>query len=167
MKKNIAWIVTICLGILTFAYAMYMAPRTIDWQDSFSLRHKRPLGCKILRDQLHYTFPHCKLTNLYNNFTEIETEFENSQIYNLLLIDRQITLSTHQCKWMMNEAAKGNHILIATEKLPQPLLDTLRIKIVKDTSIQILNLQQVHFSFTHPIDTIGTDFSFTHNITNN
>ena len=166
MKKHAALIAIITLCLLVFGYALSIAPKTIDWQYSFSLRHKRPFGCAILRAELHNAFPGRNIANLHHDYTSPKKELGHNGCYNLILIDNELNLTNAQCRWLLNEASKGNHILLSAEALPQVLLDTLMFQIINDTTIHLMKQQKANFALTKNADTTGMNYRFEQNITN-
>ena len=166
MKKHALLIAIISLCLLIFGYALSVAPKTIDWRYSFSLRHKKPFGCDILRAELQTAFPGKNIANLYHDYTNPKKELAHDGCYNLILIDNELNLTNAQWQWLLNEAGKGNHILLSAESLPQILLDTLKFKIIKDSTIHLLKQQKANFSLNHKQDSINNHYHFEQNITN-
>ncbi len=165
MRKHTAIFVTTIVCLLIIIYAVVLAPRTIDWQYSFSLRHKKPLGCKILREQLHHVFTGCTIYDSYNKFIDGNKEYSGDSIYNLIMIDQELNLTNDECKWLIAQAEKGNHIMLAVERLPKLLGDTLKLAIVKDSTFHYPSRPKTRFNLQQEKDTI-LSYEFSQNITN-
>lgn len=166
MKKYATFIILIIICLLVFAYTLSRVPNPIDWQYSFSQRHKKPFGCEILRSQLHHTFPGQTITNLRHDYNLPEKSNTFVDGFNLILIDSELRLTNYKCRWLMDEAAKGSHILLASNVLPQLFQDTFQLTIVKDTIIHLLKEQEANYVLPHAGERRQLVFHFTKNITN-
>lgn len=165
MKKHAALIAIITLCLLVFGYALSVAPKKIDWRYSFSLKHKKPFGCAILRAEMHNTFPGKKITNLHHDYINPKKELTQEGGYNLILIDYELNLTNSHCEWLLHEASKGNHILLSAEAFPQFLMDTLKFQIIKDSTLHLLNQQKANFTLESDQDS-NHYYRFDQNMTN-
>lgn len=125
-EKLLAWVL---VGlVLVTAVLGALAPKPVDWTDSFSRFHDKPFGAQLVYDRLGDLFEEVEPVQqtIYETFTGRQPAYYGewqpaSQIY---ITDRFEPMDT-DLDHLLEMASRGDHVFIAANDLGADLMDTL------------------------------------------
>lgn len=125
-EKLLAWVL-VGLVVLT-AVLGALAPKPVDWTDSFSRFHDKPFGGQLLYDRLGDLFAEVEPVQqtIYETFTDREPAYyEEWQPTSQLFITDRFEPRDTDLDHLLEMASRGDHVFIAANDLGQDLMDTL------------------------------------------
>ncbi|SFC59691.1 hypothetical protein SAMN05421780_10743 [Flexibacter flexilis DSM 6793] len=139
------WKYWVGLGLLfgLVIWAEISRPKPIDWTATYGENDKIPYGSKIVYDLLPQLFDKQSIrANFYSVYQDFEQERHEGE--NRIFIQSELDLSEVECDYLLSHAAEGGHIFIATEILPQILVDSLG---VMPQYISLLSMDSLSLNF--------------------
>lgn len=124
-------------------WAEISRPKPINWTATYGENDKIPYGSKIVYDLLPQLFDKQPIrANFYSVYQDFEQERHEGE--NRIFIQSELELSEIECDYLLTHAAEGGHIFIATEILPQILIDSLG---VTPQYISLLSMDSLSLNF--------------------
>lgn len=148
-KKIFSWATGMAALVLIIA-AMF-APQPLDWSYSFSRNAEKPFGNYLLFESLPDLFPGEEIETAWTP-PDVFLEDEVPQNSNFIFINGRIDMKEDASLKLLDAAAKGNHVFIATEHLYGKLADTLKVDYKPDVSKggNFFGADSLGFRFTNP-----------------
>lgn len=139
LKIYIAILTLLFIGAIAFEASR---PKPIDWTPSFSEKDAIPFGIKVFRDELPTQFPNDSIIDLHETAYEfLENHYNwDEDIYNVkgsyIKIKPSFNVDQVSIEKLLNFAAEGNTLFIASEGFPEILQDSLQFVIDNKYSFQ-------------------------------
>lgn len=125
-EKLFAWLL-VGLVLLT-AVLGALAPKPVDWSDSFSRFHDKPFGGRLLFERLSDLFAEVEPVQhtIYESYTQREPAyFEEWQPAAQLYITDGFEPRGEDLEYLLVMASRGDHVFIAADQWGSDLLDSL------------------------------------------
>ncbi len=164
MKYNKLYIAFILGLILAIVYVDYNTPKKIDWTRTFKSTDKNPFGLEIFHKILPEFFPDRAVETVRIPAYNLLTEGKLPQKSNYIIIDQYLGegyqnkgLSEMDVDKLMDYAADGNYLFIASNSFPEKLLDTLNLKLKQANLASVLKnklnpkLKPLKIRLTNPV----------------
>lgn len=153
MNKTIrTYTVLLLLLFLGAVVIEYSIPTPIDWSKTYNETHKIPYGTYVIYNELPNIFPSSEIktikTSPYEFFNPLidETDSTYSVQGNFISIEDVSSIDPVSTEELLNFAAEGNTIFLASSKFPEVLEDSLRFEIKHDFDLK----GKASFSFSNP-----------------
>ncbi|MGV3460993.1 MAG: DUF4350 domain-containing protein [Flavobacterium sp.] len=131
----------VCLLALVF-YMDAQKPRPVNWQATYGLHHKNPLGLYVFRQEAANIFKGEPITEIDvtpYEFFEPKYSYKDST-YNargtFMYVDENIQLDRESVQELLYFADHGNTIFLSGKYFPEMLLDTLGIETTETFSLK-------------------------------
>lgn len=133
--------IIVCLLAAIF-YIDYNKPKPVNWQATYGLHHKNPLGLHVFREEARTLFKGDSITDMYvtpYEYFEQKYSYKDST-YNIkgtfIYIDESIQLDNESVQELLYFADHGNTIFLSGKYFPEKLLDTLGIETTESFSLK-------------------------------
>ncbi|MCF8296205.1 MAG: hypothetical protein K9J13_01550 [Saprospiraceae bacterium] len=156
MSKR-AIIVLVIFSVIVVAmilFNMYLRSKLpqYSWVESYSYKSNQPYGAKVLYDILNTKKDERKLITLdKNRISQIDTSIRNT---NYIFIGNCLLMDSDEFDYLLDYADRGNNAFIATNSLPDDLMDEYELEYEiynkKSITTSFLNNKkefQFHFQF--------------------
>lgn len=143
-KKGGIYIIIAVITVGLILLMQYNKPKKINWFPSFVAQHKIPYGSLVANEILTSNFKN-QLEQVYETpFTFINQNKELEGTY--LLINDKVDLGETELNILLEWAAKGNTLFIASESFEYKLLDTLNLE-----QTSLYNSSDINPNFQHQL----------------
>lgn len=142
--RRLGLIILVSAVAIILVVMIAMSPREIDWSPSYSMGHKRPLGCYILHDELVQRMP--ALYDLWKPYDHLQVDDSPNVPFNMVIIDGDLQFADSQANMLVNMASKGCNIFLSGGSLSSNMADTLGILVKDDFSLSLDELLKVKLS---------------------
>lgn len=126
-------------------YVEYNRPRPIDWSLTYSSSDKIPYGTYILREELKNTFPKNAITENKQSYFQL---FKENQKASLLFIGNNFSPTEIDLELILNHAAKGNDLFVASTHFSSVFADSLGFEKDFNTNLSFLSdsISELYFT---------------------
>jgi hypothetical protein len=155
MKNKNIIIMVVVYAVILILIGVFQ-PREIDWTPTFAAHDKIPYGTFVARERLADIFPDSIKTvneSIYktlhkNHFTQT----------NYILIEPQWNASRSDVRELLNFAADGNNVFIASQNIPFRLLDTIGIHLQYAIPNFLQKITKTDTSSSLPVTLVNPEF---------
>ncbi len=136
MKGYLKYIILLVALFAILVYLETIAPKDVDWRQTFSARDKIPFGTWVLHDELKTLYPETEVKDITTSFYEYEkqTSETNNSIVIITNIFRPDSLDM---SFLYDKARAGADVLIAANFVETDILDSLGLEIRHDLNFRI------------------------------
>lgn len=124
-KQGKIYIILIVIAVLAIVFFEYTKPKDINWFPSYAKQHKIPFGTFVFQEQLERLFTKSGIKNIerppYEYFNGNDTI-----VGTYVFINNRVSFDKAELETLLNWTSKGNTLFIASEKINDKLLDTLK-----------------------------------------
>jgi len=129
MDKRARNIGLLLLVLLVMLFSIeQMIPKPINWRTSYTSGDKIPYGAYVLYDQLDELFPESKIELVNTDPMTFLKRNQEEKNANYIFINDYLRFDEVEADYLMDFAARGNKIFIATTTAYGPLADTLNLE---------------------------------------
>ena len=127
MKGYLKYILLITALFALLVYLEAIAPKDVDWRQTFSGHDKIPFGTWVLRNELAGIYQGAEVKDISRSFYEYENETEaiNNSI---VIITNFFRPDSLDLDFLFQKAKSGADVLIAANYFSENISDSLRIK---------------------------------------
>lgn len=166
MLKGKAPYIILVVGIVLLTYAELTKPKPLDWSPTFSKEDKIPYGAYVLFNLLKDIFPEgavlVKTKSVYDDFDE-DDALPLAENTNYISISGDTNLSfskagsstyidQYETEVLLDYAAQGNHVFIASNIFSPLLIDTLDFEVKYFQSFSIDGNRSQSYCYNHLIE---------------
>ena len=126
-KKGGVYIVISVFTVAVLMLLQYNKPKEVNWFPSYVTKHKIPYGTMVLNDIMLQLFP-LKTRQVQIPPFEFLNKNETAE-GTYFFVNDHIAFGETELNGLLNWAAKGNTLFIASNDIEQKLLDTLNLEI--------------------------------------
>ena len=148
-QSNKTLIVVLVLAFTLFVVVSVFAPKPVDWSSSYSQRHDRPLGERLVYSVLPSLFPQQNLITMHtglNAFLEETTPINTNFIY----ITGEFFPDTLETKKLFEVVEAGNMVFLAAERLAPDFMNRLNLQMELSNPLDpSLPRDSVQFNFAN------------------
>ena len=127
MKKYRSYIIFLACMMGFVLFILIMAPKPMNWSDSFSRIDTIPYGTYILYEKIRVLFPGKAITEIKKSLYDIK-DLELFRNTNYLLINNKIELNDYETEKLLEFVSKGNTAFISVMSFDGALGKKLKIK---------------------------------------
>ncbi|WP_088654329.1 DUF4350 domain-containing protein [Geofilum rhodophaeum] len=122
--KGYFWLTSLVAGLLLLGYLVSMSPKEVDWRESYSLKHDRPMGTKLVRQAAATLFPDQALRDLRRGVATYFGEEVPGKV-NLIFLNNR--LDPHVADWeqVLAMAEAGSTVFMAARDFSDSILVAL------------------------------------------
>ncbi|TCO10766.1 DUF4350 domain-containing protein [Natronoflexus pectinivorans] len=120
--------IILIIGVIVLVVSAFFAPQPLDWTYSYSNRHTKPLGTRLVYNVINHLFPGQELIVKHsglNDFLEEATPVNTNFIY----INNHYNPICDEVSRLLEVVGAGNHVFIAAESLSECFEDTFNLRI--------------------------------------
>lgn len=129
MDKRARNIGLLLLVLLVMLFSIeQMIPKPINWRTSYTSGDKIPYGAYVLYDQLDELFPESKIELVNTDPMTFLKRTQEETNGNYIFINDYLQFDEVEVDYLMEFAARGNKVFIATTTGYGPLADTLNLE---------------------------------------
>ncbi len=135
MKGYLKYIILLVALFAILVYLETIAPKDVDWRQTFSARDKIPFGTWVLHDELKTLYPETEVKDITTSFYEYEkqTSETNNSIVIITNIFRPDSLDM---SFLYDKARAGADVLIAANFVETDIVDSLGLEIRHDLNFR-------------------------------
>ncbi len=127
MKGYLKYIILLVALFAILVYLETIAPKDVDWRQTFSARDKIPFGTWVLHDGLKTLYPETEVKDITTSFYEYEDQTEDIN-NSIVIITNFFSPDSLDLDFLFQKARAGADVLIAANYFPENISDSLRIK---------------------------------------
>ena len=129
IDKRSKFILYTLLGVIVLLFIVESTrTRPVIWNESYTSGDKIPFGCFVLYDQLDELLPGQNIASVDQTPMDFLLENEGVTNANYIFINNYLEFDKVETEYLMDFAARGNKIFIASKTAYGPLADTLNIE---------------------------------------
>src|SRR5690554_1985848 len=98
--KGYLWLTSLVAGLLLLGYWVSRSPGEFDWRESYSLKHDRPMGTKLVRQAAATLFPDQPLRDLRRGLAIYFGEEVPGDV-NLLYLNNRLNPHADDWEWIL------------------------------------------------------------------
>jgi len=126
LKENRLFIIIFILSLVCYVVIENMAPKEIDWSNSFSKDDTIPHGSYIIYDLLPTLFPGQEIISVRNSSYKILKNNKDKKI-NYIFISNSIKFDKYDCEKLYSRLKTGSSIFIAAHNYSGKFAKDLKI----------------------------------------
>jgi len=128
LRRQTIYIILLALLFATFVAIEYLAPKPIDWTESYSRKDKIPYGGYVIYELLPEIFPN---QSININSQSLYMAFRNDEVkeQNIISITNHFNPSDVDLDKLLAYISVGHTLFISTEQMSKKLADTLHVNI--------------------------------------
>lgn len=147
-KSNKSLMVVLAIAFIAFVVVAVFAPKPVDWSLSFSKRHDRPLGNKLVYSVLPDLYPGQNLVTMHsklNAFLEGTIPLNT----NFIFITNRFNPDSVETSEILKIIEAGNNVFVAAEHFSPEFIKPIHLK----------QVVMPVMDFSLPIDSINFNYS--------
>jgi hypothetical protein len=158
VKKYAIYIILLCIVFAGIIITQSSRPSEVNWTPTFSKGDKIPYGTKIFYDLVSKKYADTRINNFDRSFFYYwHNSNDSTAIY--FIISPVFTPGRTELDAMLQYAANGNTLFIASENFEDFLLDSLKVKTVSE--INPANPEEMqYYNFVNKSLKAQTPYSF-------
>lgn len=143
MKGYLKYIILLVALFAILVYLETIAPKDVDWRQTFSARDKIPFGTWVLHDELKTLYPETEIKDITTSFYEHEnqtTGINNS----IVIVTKSFQPDSLDMDFLFRKASAGADVLIAANFFSNVISDSFRVQVKQKFDVlpdSVTNLQ--------------------------
>lgn len=128
MKGYLKYIVLLVALFAILVYLETIAPKDVDWRQTFSARDKIPFGTWVLHDELKTLYPETEIKDITTSFYEHENQTEDIN-NSIVVVTKFFRPDSLDMDFLFRKAKAGADVLIAANFFDAAISDSFGIQI--------------------------------------
>lgn len=151
MSRTLKIYIGIFIVVIGFLmYLEYTKPKPIIWTPTYSSKDKIPFGTYIAYNELAQLFPEKNKKRIEQSISSYLSSNNKIESGVFFIVNQNSTLSETDTEYLLDFVEQGNDVFIVSTFIPNPILDSLHLKIQSSYYLLKNDFSNVELSLVNP-----------------